>query len=259
MKRIAALLLLAAVSYAAQENKNAQSKPPASSDAAANGTADEHPARRTASVEKLFVLKYADPGPVINLVRALGGIGSENAQLRAIAVTAEPHAMGVIEDAIKQLDVPSAAPRNIELTVYLVVGTDAEGGVGNPVPKELESVVTQIRSAFPFKNYRQLDVVEARTRTGEKLHTSSDGGKVDGTAGGTVFINVDIQSVGLAQDGATVRLDHMDATIFWPEMHNPLSVRTSVDVGEGQKVVVGRIGVSHDQALFVVLTAHVVR
>jgi len=67
--------------------------------------------------------------------------------------------------------------KNIELTVYLVVGTDAEGGVGNPVPKELESVVAQIRSAFPFKNYRQLDVVEARTRTGEKLHTSSDGGK----------------------------------------------------------------------------------
>jgi len=36
-----------------------------------------------------------------------------------------------------------------------------------------------------------------------------------------------------------VRLDHMDAVIFWPEMHNPLSVSTSVDVGEGQKVVVG--------------------
>jgi len=240
MKRIAAVLMLAAVSWAAQDNKN------------------NPPKQAPVSVEKLFVLKYADPGPVMNLVRALGGSGNENTQMRAIAVTAEKGAMTVIEDAIKQLDTPAAAPKNIELTVYLMVGTDAESGVGSPVPKELESVVAQLKGTFPFKNYRQVDQIEVRTRTGERVATSSDGGTVNGIAG-TVRTNFDIRATGLAQDGSTVRLDSMEASIRWPDMDHNLNLSASVDVKEGQKVVVGRIGVAHDQALFVVLTAHVVQ
>lgn len=240
MKRIAAVLMLAAVSWAAQDSKNNPPKP------------------APVSVEKLFVLKYADPGPVMNLVRALGGSGNENTQMRAIAVTAEKGAMTVIEDAIKQLDTPAAAPKNIELTVYLMVGTDAESGVGISVPRELESVVSQLKGAFPFKNYRQVDLIEIRTRTGERVGTSSDGGTVNGM-GGTVRTNFGLRAAGLAQDGSTVRLDSMEASIRWPDMDHSLNLNASVDVKEGQKVVVGRIGVAHDQALFVVLTAHVVQ
>jgi hypothetical protein len=241
MKRIAALLMLAALSWAAQDNKNAPTKPP------------------NVILEKLFVLKYADPGPVMNLVRALGGQGNENTQMRAIAVTAETRAMGVIEDAIKQLDTPAAAPKNIDLTVYLIVGTDAESAVGNPVPKELESVVAQLKGAFPFKDYRQVDSIELRTRTGERVGTTSDGGRVNGVTNGTIRTNFGIRAAGLSQDGSTVRLDNMEAAIHWPGMDNVLALSASVDVKEGQKVVVGRIGVAHDQALFVVLTAHVVQ
>jgi len=58
----------------------------------------------------------------------------------------------VIEDAIKQLDVPSAAPRTLS-DGQLIVGTDAESSLAIPVPKELESVVAQLKGAFPFKNY----------------------------------------------------------------------------------------------------------
>jgi len=242
MKRIAVLLMLAALSLAAQDNKNTQTKPPA------------------VTVEKLFVLKYADPGQVINLVRALGGSADQNTQMRAIAVTADKTAMAVIEDAVKQLDTPAAAPKNIELTVYLILGTDAENSTGNPVPKELESVVTQLKGVFPFKNYRQVDLIEMRTRTGERAYTRSEGAVVSKdpqpVAPSTDFR---IRAAALAPDGSTVRLDDMEASIFWPGAKNPLNLNASVDVKEGQKVVVGRIGVSHDQALFVVLTAHFVQ
>jgi hypothetical protein len=180
--------------------------------------------------------------------------------MRAIAVTAEKGSMAVIEDAIKQLDTPAAGPKNIDLTVYLIVGTDAESSVGNPVSQGLESVVTQLKGAFPFKNYRQVDQIELRTRTGERAGTTSDGGTADGTRGPeTVHTNFGIRSAGLAPDGSTVRLDNMEATIRWPGINQPLALSASVDVKEGQKVVVGRIGVSHDQALFLVLTTHVVQ
>lgn len=258
MKRIAAVMMLAAVSWAAQDNKNTQSKPPTVSDELMNRMVEERLARKT-SVEKLFVLKYADPGQVMNLVRALGGSGNENTEMRAIAVTADKGAMAVIEDAVKQLDVPSAAAKNIELTVNLIVGTDAESGVGSPVPKELESVVAQLKGAFPFKNYRQVDLIELRTRTGERVDARSEGGTVSSPPNGTAQTHLVIRAAGLAQDGSTVRLDDLQAFIQWPGIGNDLRLNASVDVKEGQKAVLGRIGVAHDQALFVVLTAHVVQ
>ena len=239
MKRIAVVIMFAAVCWAAQDNKNTPPKP------------------APVYVEKLFVLKYADPGPVMNLVRALGAMGTENTQMRAIAVTAEKGPMVVIEEAVKQLDTPAAAPKNIELTVYLVVGTDTEG-IGSAVSKELESVATQLKGAFPFKNYRQVDQIEVRTRTGERASTSSDGGNGN-NMGAAVRTNFAIRAAGLAPDGSTVRLDGMEASIRWSDMDHNLNLSASVDVKEGQKVVVGRIGVAHDQALFVVLTTHVIQ
>ena len=254
MKRIAAVLMLAAMSLAAQDNKNEQPKPPAS------------------RAQKLFVLKYADPAQVSSLVGALGGSAMQSTQLRAVAVTADRVAMAVIEDAIKQLDVPSAAPKNIELTVNLIVGTDAESSLGSPVPKEVDSVVAQLKGAFPFKNYRQVDQIELRTRTGERAATRSEGAVVTKDSlppyvpesgpmrpqATTIITNFNIRSAGLAPDGSTVRLDGMEASISWAGIGNDLKLNASVDVKEGQKAVVGRIGVAHDQALFVVLTAHVV-
>jgi hypothetical protein len=199
---------------------------------------------------------------VINLVRALGGSGTENSQMRAIAVTADSHAMGVIEDAIRQLDTPAAAPKNVELTMYLIMGSNAESAANPAVPKELEGVVTQLKSAFPFKDYQQMDSIELRTRTGERVNVDSAGGVVvtrDEPAGKSVWTNFSARSIGLAQDGSTVRLDDMRASIHWPDIGPALSLNASMDVKEGQKVVVGRIGVKHDQALFLVLTAHVVQ
>ena len=196
MKRIAVLLMLAALSLAAQDNKNTQTKPPA------------------VTVEKLFVLKYADPGQVMNLVRALGGSADQNTQMRAIAVTADKTAMAVIEDAVKQLDTPAAAPKNIELTVYLILGTDAENSTGNPVPKELESVVTQLKGAFPFKNYRQVDLIEMRTRTGERAYTRSEG----------AVVSKDPQPVAPStrlQDPCTPHWRKMDRRCGWTAWRRP--------------------------------------
>jgi len=51
----------------------------------------------------------------------------------------------------------------------------------------------------------------------------------------------------------------MEASIYWPGIAYTLKLSASVDLKEGQKVAVGRIGVSHDQALFLVLTARVVQ
>jgi len=242
MKSIAAVLIMAALSFAAQDEKKS-----AGSDAA------------PAYVQKLFVLKYADPGQISSLVRALGGSENDSSQMRAIAVTAQAGPMAAIEAAIKQLDVPSAAPKNVELTIYLVVGTDGANTVGSPVSKALDGVVAQLKNAFSFKDYRQIDEIEVRTRTGERIQTGSDGGTVNPTTNATVHTSIVIRAVGLTEENSTVRLDNLEAGIFWPELHNSLTINASLDVKEGQKAVIGRVGISREQALFLVLSAHVVQ
>ena len=75
------------------------------------------------------------------------------------------------EAAIKQLDV---APKNVELTVYFVMGGD------NPhrwparrrCRADIRDVIAQLKNAFTFKEYRMLDVLTLRTRTGSDAETS---------------------------------------------------------------------------------------
>src|SRR5947209_2426039 len=71
--------------------------------------------------------------------------------------------------------------KNVELTMQLVLGNDADGSGG--LPKDLEPVVTQLRNAFAFKNYRLLDVLVLRTRTGQRAGTESSGGAITAGSG----------------------------------------------------------------------------
>ena len=135
------------------------------------------------------------------------------------------------------------------------------------MPKELDSVVTQLKNAFAFKNYRLMDVLTLRARTGQRAQTTSAGAMVEmGTSGHqpatTVF---HLNSVSVATDGTTIHLEGMSTEIRMPlstggnsfQMQT-LGLNSDVDIKEGQKVVVGRVGVSNGQALFLVLVARVV-
>jgi hypothetical protein len=243
MKRFFLALLLMALPLAAQEEK----KP------------------ATPTVQKLFVLKYADPQSVRNLLQVFQASLNANRELRVLAVDATPDTMAAIEDALKRLDVPSAAPANIDLTVYMVVGHEGESTSGNaPVPKELDPVVTQLKGAFAFKAYSLLDVLALRTRTGQQASTSSSGGAMQSNGGQfqpvTTHLHLDTASVG--NDGATIHINKLNANFSVPTNNNNyqnLSLETDIDVKEGQKVVIGRLGISKDQALFLVMTVKVLQ
>jgi hypothetical protein len=251
MKRAWLVLTLLAMPLAAQEKKveeqAKQASPP--------------------NQQKVFILKYADPENLRQLLSVFGGGFIPNAEMHALAVTAPPSMMQAIEDAITRLDVPSAAPKNFDFTVDLVVGTDAENPVSASIPKDLDSVIAQLKGAFPFKNYRLLDVLTLRTRAGKRASAESSGGAVQvGSASRTVRSEFAIDSASLGADGTTVHLDRLKCQIRFPYEDTPgqivmqnLSLQTEVDIKEGQKVVVGRVGMNSQQAMFVVLTVKVVQ
>ena len=228
-----------------------------------------------APVKKLFILKYADPRAVENLLRVFEASISSNPEMHVIAVTAPPATMASIEEAITRLDTPVSATKNIELSIQLVVGSETDYGYGYPLPKDLESVVSQLKNAFPFKTYRLLDTLTLRARSGQSASTSSSGGAVKiGENAQPITTRFQVKSASIAQDGSTVRIDGMSTSTKLPiatgsfgsgnplvntqYTYSDLGMNTDLDIKEGQKVVVGRFGISHDQALFLVLTARVV-
>jgi hypothetical protein len=217
-------------------------------------------------IQKLFILKYAEPRSVQQLLNVFDAQCIGNSELHAMAVTATPETMKAVEEAINKLDVPSASAKNIDLTMQLVIGSDTEGA-GTTLPKDLEPVVAQLRNAFPFKNYRLLDVLTLRSRVGLRAGTDSSGGAmVFNGITKPVSSSFNINSSSLGGDGSTVRLDGLRASSKIPVEQGQgqfsfqdLSLNTDVDIKEGQKVVIGRHGINREQALFLVLTTHIVQ
>jgi hypothetical protein len=248
MKRFLLTMLLIALPSAAQDDKKTDVKD-------------------TPVVQKMFVLKYADPQSVKNLLQVFHPTIDASREMHVLTVEASRESMAAIEDAIKRLDVPSAAPANVDLTIYLLVGHESESPAGSgSVPKDLDSVVTQLKSAFAFKSYSLLDVLALRTRTGESASTISSGGAVqNGTTSVPVITNFRISSANLGGDGATIHISRMQAGIKMPVFtnngfsYNDLGLNSDVDIKEGQKVVIGRLGISKDQALFLVMTAKILQ
>lgn len=247
MKRLLLLLLVIALPLAAQEKKDEKSSAP--------------PPQRA---QKLFLLKYADPNSVANLLRVFGGNISPNSEMHALAVETTDTSMPAIEEAIKRLDVPAAGPKNLELTAYLMIGS--AGTEPSTVPKDLDSVVTQLRNVFTFKSYRLLDVLTLRTRAGQNASTSSVAGSMQTASPNAATVGTDFV-IGSASVGTdeTIRIDKMRLGCRVPLptgsgglSYSNVGLNADVDIKQGQKVVVGRMSVGQDSALFVVLTAQVV-
>jgi len=176
--------------------------------------------------------------------------------MKVIALSGPRSHVITAEDAIKQLDVPSAARKDIDLTVYFVVASDqsSPNPLGNPIPADLESTIATLKTTFPFKNYALLDVLSLRSRSGVSASTS-------GVLGGNRITQFSVNSATLEPD-SMIRLDHVRAGFRNPVptdkgqfTYVDAGISTDVmDVKEGQKLVVGRSSMP-DRALFLVLIA----
>jgi hypothetical protein len=248
VKKIWLILLLTAAGISAQD-KDAKEKP------------------ATPVVQRLFILKYAEPRQLSELLSVFNARIRQSPDFHALSIEASQEAMHAIEDAIQRLDVPSASPKNVEITMFLIAASDG-AAAGAAIPKDLDAVVTQLRGSFPFKNYALLDAIAFHSRTGQQVRTSSSGESFTfGSVIVPVLTNLSVNGISLGSDGGALRLERLVANIRVPMASGPtgsnqyqyqnLEMQTDLDVKEGQKVVVGRLGLSHDQALFLVLMGKV--
>jgi hypothetical protein len=183
-----------------------------------------------------------------------------------IAVTGSPEVVKAMEEMIAKIDVAPDVPKNVELTAYLLVGS-AQGQSG-ALPDAIQPVIKQIQTLFTYKSFRLVDTMVARMRAGGRRAAVFGAIDVPGeTVKGNAHLAADVAEVVPDPQGDQVRITNLALTVGMP---NGLlkdgqinwvrtGIETSVDVREGQKVVVGKANMAGaaDQALILVLTAKV--
>lgn len=227
--------------------------------------ADTPPPSRPAA-QRVFILKYADPLAMADVLRVFGASVVANQEVHAVAVaSAFPDVLASVDDAINRLDVPSSAPQNIELTAYYVIAGNTNSPLGTPLPKDLESLATELASTAAYKNYRLLDALTIRVRAGQGADTLGSAGPV--AAGSPVIVtDLRIRAANVSPDGASVRIDRLNAGVRLPVAAaggqyttSDLNFNADLDLKAGQRIVAGRVGMTKDQALFLVMAAKIAK
>jgi hypothetical protein len=206
--------------------------------------------------QRVFMLKYADARNVANVLDIFGyGIKADR-DLHVVAVSAPANAMSAIEDAVKRLDVPAAAPKDIDLIVYLVVASE-QASAGGSLPSELQPVADELKKIFSYKSLRLLDSILLRTQPG-------NGAEADGviempdSGGRTSSYKFWARPSAVTEDpnGRLIRLDNLRLSMHLPG-DREAGINTDITVREGQRVVVGKSNMGTNQSLILVVTAKV--
>jgi len=196
------------------------------------------------SVARLITVKHADPREIVQLLSVFNVKAQPSREMRAISVGGSQESVTAYEEAVRRLDVPPAAPRNLELTAYILEASQQPEAAA--LPPELQGVAKQLKSVFGYQGLRLLDTTVIRTR--ENQPASARGQMPYGSAQ-TASYSLDFQ-VTRFTDERLIRIDRLRLGVggTWP-------FDTSLDFREGQKVVVGKSGMEGSQkALILVIT-----
>lgn len=212
---------------------------------------------------KMFQVKYADVGRLANLFRAFGATVQPDSDLKALSVRAPREVLAAIEESLQRLDVPQPPAKNIEINAYLLTASQ-QGQTGN-IPPDLDPVVKQLKTIFNYSNFRLLGTLALRGRDGS-------GGSVNGVLPAVSADSISMRPTTYAfnMNSATIISDSKERSVRINELDLRLNfalkegnwnaqIHTSIDVHEGQKVVVGKANIDNaDNALILVLTAKVI-
>jgi hypothetical protein len=232
----------------------------------ATNKAQPTPPERQQQVQKVFTIKHGDVNAIAKTLSIFPFTVplQPNRELGVIGVSAPVGLLPAIEETIRRLDVPPPTPQNVELTVYLLLGSDQEGSVAT----ELESVVKQLKMTFGFKGFHTLDTLVVRSRDGRGAFVKGIAQLGSGTANSSPYhFRYQAARILPGEKGRSIRLDGLafSASIVTGRDGAGVVTRSDdagfgadVDVREGQKVVVGKTAVEGtNTGLMLVITAKV--
>ena len=216
-------------------------------------------------VTKIVRIQYANAQTIARMASMGSNVGADaDNVLHVIVLKGRPAAVDSVEQTIRELDVPSAAPtsKDIEVIVSIIgASSGSDLPVGREMPEGMAPVIKQLRAIFPYKNYQLLSTMMLRSREGARAENNGNMKGFADTADNSSLISYAIlyesANVSPEQGKPIIRLRGFrfsaKSSIFAG------NILTDIDLPEGQKTVIGKANVEKgDSALFVVLTAKLV-
>jgi len=227
---------------------SAATKAPAASPAASAAPSPE--ARRgvrPGDVQKVFVVKHLLVSDLARVLSVFPAELSGRDSMRVLSVSAAPAVVAAIEETIKRLDVPPPPIKSVEITAY-VLECSTSGDAGS-LPPDLQGVLVQLKKTFNYTGCGLARTLFSRGSDGSRFGAEFN----ERTAGKyEVTGRVEVDS----SEPPTVRLRGIDLLTWSDSTRSRLS--GDVEVRGGQKVVLGRLGVTESgKDQIVVLTAKV--
>src|SRR5574342_757077 len=129
-------------------------------------------AQEKEQVTKIIEVRNLDVRELPPLLLPFGAAIQFSLPLRRLVVSGRPETVAAVEEAVRRMDVPAPAPKNIEITAYILMASAQPGG---SVPPELEGVTKQLKNLFSYQGFRLLDTMVLRVRDGESGEASGVG------------------------------------------------------------------------------------
>lgn len=221
---------------------------------------------------RMFQLKYKDPNEV---AKAISPMSSDrptarlipNPSLKTLTIRDLPENLKALATAIDKLDVPEAAPAAFELQIYLIAASEEEAAGKTPMPKELDSVVSSLKSTLKYRNYRFINTSLSRVNdfgSAEFSGTIDLGGNSPQSA--ATVLTYRLQNLRLRTDSSQkdiVTVERFNYMLRVPIptgansfTYTDLGVGTSLNITPGGMTVVGTANSSSiGGALIVVISA----
>src|SRR6202035_648799 len=221
---------------------------------------------------KIFELHSRDPQVIAASVRLLGSgfkgaALSVNGQLHTITVRDFPENLAAIEEAIKRLDQPAAEAPDVELRIWVLIGSKSPIENAPALPDDLAPVVNELRSTLRYSHYALLTAAVHRTKPGDGIDSS---GIAEPAALGIatrerqpIFYSYRLRqlAVGTTGDRPALTAENFRFTMKVPvdvgsaTQYQDVGFETPVTIRDKEKVVIGTTTMG-DKALIVVVTAN---
>jgi Bacterial type II/III secretion system short domain len=235
-------------------------------------------AQPTPDVARMIQIHYVDVNRLEDLLRMNGVMIRADAGMHVLVVSGRPDVVAAIDEMVKKLDVPPAPQPEFELTGYLVSGSSQSRN--DEIPNDLAAAIRQLHGLFSYKSYRLIDTFFIHAGSPFRHESTSgtipgsdsdydfayDDASVSGTTVHLTELRLNIQPRTLARLGrgavATAGADGLAAAAGGrgPFLNRTFGIHTSLDVPEGQKIVVGKSSVpGGDDALILVLSVKLIK
>jgi hypothetical protein len=245
---------------------------PSSAPRAAEAPREESLVTEKGFASRVFEVKHRESTDLAAVLRPLGSgyrgaTVSANRDFRTISVRDFPENIAAIEAALKRLDVPEAPRKDVELRLWVLVASNAEGAAGR-FPEDLQEAVGALKATLTYRSYSLASSFVQRVRDGARgihgegvteLAPAPSAGEVQKKAGGKAMqleYQINVLSLEPGENGpATVKLDGFALSLVGD---GRAQLKTDVTLRDGEKVVVGTSTVQ-DKGLVVVVSARVIR